>query len=669
VPETSANAQDPALRELIERALSGNYEIDREIGRGGMGIVYRARDRRLKRVVAVKILPPELAFRSEIKTRFLREAETAAQLSHPSIVPIYSVDERDGLVYFVMACVDGDTLARRLHEQGPLPVDDTRRILREVAEALSYAHGRGVIHRDIKPDNILLDAETGRAMVTDFGIARAVQEGTDSRLTATGMAIGTPQYMSPEQAVGDRVIDGRSDLYSLGVVAYQMLSGEPPYTAASTPALLMKHLTEHPAPINERRPDVPGDLAAVIMTLLEKEPERRFPSASALIFALEGMVAAPNPVPRTSGPAPQRTSAGTAARASGQQQQYPRGGGAAPYAPAPAQAGEYVPTPEDYARWEAPPVQKFRKQFASYAMVNLVIILAAIFTGVDFLFVPVIWSIFMAANYAKLWTSNYDWRDVFRQPRDRQLLDVATETVDEVAAVFDQSRRDRVRARRERRRSQPLFAPPPAGVSAPSSPSHQLPPPLDPALLGERAGVVRQADSDRNEILRLVDSLPKSDRQLVAGIVPSAEALYRRVQELALTVSELDRGAAPEAREEVARQIAELEAQANPLDRAASEERVRRLALLKRQRSALADQARRRAELGAKLESCALALSNMRLDVLRLRAGGIAQSLDQVTLLTERARSLAEDVDAAVYAQDEVRRTLRGKREAGSGKR
>src|SRR5262249_29164897 len=216
LPDPLATAADDELRAHVERALSTHYELDCEIGRGGMGIVYRARDRRLKRQVAIKLLPPELAFRSDIKSRFLREAETAAQLSHPNIVPIYTVDEQEQLVFFVMAYVSGDNLAKRLHERGVLPCDDVRRITREVPDPLAYAHGRGVVHRDIKPDNILLDASSGRAMVTDFGIARAASEADTGRLTATGMAIGTPAYMSPEQAAGDRQIDGRSDLYSLG---------------------------------------------------------------------------------------------------------------------------------------------------------------------------------------------------------------------------------------------------------------------------------------------------------------------------------------------------------------------------------------------------------------------------------------------------------------------
>src|SRR6476620_6646626 len=206
-----------------------------------MTLVYRARDVRLKRGVAVKLLPPELAFRGDIRQRFLREAEMAARLSHPNIVPIYTVDERDGLVYFVMALVQGGSVGDRLRRTGTLSIAETRRILREVADALAYAHAAGVVHRDIKPDNVLLDADSGRAMVTDFGIARAASDDGDSpRLTATGAALGTPAYMSPEQCAGDREIDGRSDLYSLGAVAYQMLTGVAPFSGGNTPSIMMK---------------------------------------------------------------------------------------------------------------------------------------------------------------------------------------------------------------------------------------------------------------------------------------------------------------------------------------------------------------------------------------------------------------------------------------------
>src|SRR5437762_5873534 len=272
----------------VAQVLSANYELESEVGRGGMGIVYCARDRRLKREIAIKVLPPELAFRADIKSRFLREAETAAQLNHPNIVPIYTVEEKDNLVYFVMALIAGENLGTHLAHTGAMPPVEVRRILREVADALAFAHHRNVIHRDIKPDNILLDSESGRAMVTDFGIARALTDSGDSRLTATGMAIGTPAYMSPEQSAGDRAIDGRSDLYSLGVGGYQMLCGQPPFVASNTPSMLVKHLSERPIPVDERWPDLPPDLSRAVMMCLEKDPADRFPNAAAFAAALSG---------------------------------------------------------------------------------------------------------------------------------------------------------------------------------------------------------------------------------------------------------------------------------------------------------------------------------------------------------------------------------------------
>jgi len=479
VPDPVVSSADAELRAHVERVLSAHYELDREIGRGGFGIVYRAKDRRLKRIVAIKILPPELAFRSEIKTRFLREAETAAQLSHPNIVPIYSVDEAEGIVYFVMAYVSGDNLAKRLHDKGVLPVEETRRILRDVADALAYAHERGVVHRDIKPDNILLDDENGRPMVTDFGIARAVSDGGDSRLTATGMAIGTPAYMSPEQAAGERDIDGRSDLYSLGILGYQMLVGEPPFMASSTPAILVKHISERPVPIEQRRADVPVDLGRAIMIMLEKDPANRFPDASALVAALDSGMMPTNT--RSSGAT---TGNGTDARSAaypgdssgiGSRMSSPGyatsssstygsssgiGGGyplVSPMGGGDLAADVYGPTADDIRRWEAPEVQRFRKKVAPYLFVNGVIVLASIFGDGDFFGFTVLWSIYMAFKYAKLWADGYDWRDVFRQPRDRELIDVFDEGMEHVRALFDRNRRkalrERNRARQIARRS------------------------------------------------------------------------------------------------------------------------------------------------------------------------------------------------------------------------
>jgi serine/threonine-protein kinase len=639
VPDPTAVPADAEIRAVAERALAANYELDNELGRGGMGIVYRAKDRRLKRLVAIKLLPPELAFRSEIKTRFLREAETAAQLSHPNIVPIYSVDERDGLVYFVMALVEGPTLAKKMYEDGQISADETRRVMREVADALAYAHARGVIHRDIKPDNILLDKESGRAMVTDFGIARAIQEGSDSRLTATGVAIGTPAFMSPEQAAGDREIDGRTDLYALGVVAYQMLSGRLPFQASTTASMLMKQITERPTPVGQLRSDCPGDLAATVMSLLEKEPENRVPSAAALSRALSGDVTV-IPAVTESAP-PQRTSS---------QSWAPRHFDTAPSSPLPVSRtgiSNYSPaTSEEIARWMAPEVRKFRGSFGTFAFVNAVIVIGSIFGHADFYVVTVFWSMVMAFKYSKLWNAGYDWRDVFRQPRDRRLVDLAGETIEEARGLFDKERRSMPRP--------PRASLPPMPLSGPPSQQRLGSTDTNRSDMGPYRGTVQRAEQDRGEILRMVSSLPPNDQSLVDGVIPATEALFQRIQLLAQAAAADEKSAAPEALAQIESQISELEALANPLERG-SEDRVRRLALLKRQRRGVADVARRHDEARAKLDSCVLALQNMRLDILRLRAGAVASAGTHITQLTERARSLADEVDAAIYGAESAR--------------
>ena len=641
------SSADSELRAHVERVLSDHYELDSEIGRGGMGIVYRAKDRRLKRTVAIKVLPPELAFRSDIKTRFLREAETAAQLSHPNIVPIYTVDETEGLVYFVMAYVDGENLAKRIFERGVLPTDEVRRILRDVADALAYAHERGVVHRDIKPDNIIIAVQTGRPMVTDFGIARAVSDG-DSRLTATGMAIGTPAYMSPEQAAGERTIDGRSDLYSLGIVAYQMLVGEPPFVAASTPAMLVKHISERPTPVQERRADVPEDLARAVMLLLEKDPANRFPSASALVAALDT-----GNVPPLGRPSTGSGRADPYAPAADAQPQSARSSANALYAPTYNDADLYSPTAEDLARWEAPPVQKFRRKLAPYLFVNAVIVIASLVGDRDYFGITVLWSIYMAFKYAKLWADGYDWRDVFRQPRERELLEVVDTGVTQVRAIFDSKQRQQLReekrARKLARRSGRT------ALERPSTASLAANARLSGTQGGGRsAELLAQAAHNRDEIARILDTLPPADRVRLSDVLRSSTALYDKIEALALSLSALERSLAPGAKESVDAEIARLESAANPLEGAASDERVRRLAHLRRQRRAMADLVKRRDEASEKLETCALALQNMRLDMVRLRAG--TQTHENVTTLAVNALSLAESVDSALYVADEMGR-------------
>jgi eukaryotic-like serine/threonine-protein kinase len=657
VPDPILQTSDSELRARVERALAPQYELDREIGRGGMGIVYRARDSRLKRAVAVKLLPPELAFRGEIRTRFLREAETAAQLSHPHIVPIHVVDERDNLVYFVMGYVEGDNLAKRLHDRGRLEPDETRRILREVADALAYAHARGVIHRDIKPDNILLEKETGRAMVTDFGIARAVSDGGDSRLTATGTAIGTPAFMSPEQCAGDREIDGRSDLYSLGVVGYQMLTGELPFTAPNTPMMLVKHISERPLPIEQKRADLPPDLARAIMMLLEKEPASRFPSASALVAALErGDTPMLAPAPATTGRA---TGAGAPAGAPAPYAPAPwtGGGTAAPYpSPSGAAALDAGPTSEEVRRWHEPQVQEFRRKFTIYAFVAPVLGLLSLTTNSGpFGFFAIIWTIYIVYNYAKLWTNGFDWRDVLKQPRDRLFADVASEAVDDARALWDPKKRHEVRERtRQRHQSSPQLPVPMADLPARRDGAGAT---AAAAAAGPHGERVRQATLDRDYIVQLIEAMPSADRSRVADVIPSAFALHARVVSLAVNLTDVERDVAPGAEEEVEREIERLEAQANPLEGRASDERVRRLAHLRRQRRAVKDVSRRRDETRSALEQCVLALQNMRFEVLRLRAGTLTPQ--GITQLAEQALMLARDVDVAVSAAGEVSRLTR----------
>ncbi|HXI20624.1 MAG TPA: serine/threonine-protein kinase, partial [Gemmatimonadales bacterium] len=273
---------DPILRELQE-AVRGRYTLERELGRGGMGAVFLARDLRLDRPVAIKVLPPELAVRPELRERFLRETRTAASFSHPNIVPVHSVEETPALLFFVMGFVEGETLTARVRRQGPLPVPEAVRLLQEVAWALSYAHGRGVVHRDIKPDNILLERSTGRALVMDFGIARPLAA---SGLTQVGETVGTPHYMSPEQAAGDAV-DGRSDLYSLGIVGYYALTGRLPFDADTAQAVMVMQISQPAPPVSRFRPDLPGPFAAAIDRCLLKEPTQRFQTGEELVEAIE----------------------------------------------------------------------------------------------------------------------------------------------------------------------------------------------------------------------------------------------------------------------------------------------------------------------------------------------------------------------------------------------
>ncbi|MCZ6917846.1 MAG: serine/threonine-protein kinase, partial [Gemmatimonadetes bacterium] len=277
----------------LQEALAGKYSLEAEIGRGGMGIVYLAQEVRLDRPVALKVLPIELSQKPDVRDRFLREARTAAKLSHPNIIPIFAVDEAEQFVYFAMAYVAGETLGQRVQARGPLPPSEAARVLKEMGWALSYAHSQGVVHRDVKPDNILLEEGAGRALVADFGIAGLLEGGA---ATGVGEIIGTAEFMSPEQARGAGV-DARSDTYSMGVVGFYALSGTLPFHDERVAEVLRQHREEPPPPLKTVAPQVPSRLARCVDRCLAKDPDARFETASDFSDAVDAALRERRDVP------------------------------------------------------------------------------------------------------------------------------------------------------------------------------------------------------------------------------------------------------------------------------------------------------------------------------------------------------------------------------------
>jgi serine/threonine-protein kinase len=600
-----------SLARRLTQALGTSFTLEGEIGRGGMGVVYHARDERLKRKVAVKVLPPELAFREEIRIRFLREAETAARLSHPHIVPIHSVGEGpEGLVYFVMAYVDGESLGARLKRRGRLPPEEARRILMETADALGAGHALGIVHRDVKPDNILLEGSRGRTVLTDFGIAKALTSSTGpGTLTATGVAIGTPHYMSPEQAAGDREIDGRSDIYSLGVVGYQMLTGELPFSAPTVPGLLLKQITEQAPYLKDKAPTCPDDLAACVMRSLEKEPEARWPTADALRRALES---------RSAPPYARRASMARSTRFTG-------GGNEGALAPVPvrrqppaqrsrARAAKEVKS-QLTASGEPKTVARFRDGFVSWASVCGGLMLIDMIQGGGLgwsLWVAIPWGAFgLLPQYMKLWQTGYSWRDVLHRPA----------APDGAEARLGLSKR---------------------AANLPASTEE----------FGHQVETVRQARNDREAIMKIMERVPASERRLLPDVVATVDALLRRAEDLARVLHGMSGDVDESA-------LARLEDRIESVKRhEEGTERERQLSLLERQRKALSDLLIRRRRVEEQIESCVMAMQNVRFDLLRLRSAGVAAVLSDLTHATQQARALSRDVDHAIAAAGEIQDIL-----------
>jgi len=637
--------EERPLAHRLKEALGNEYTIEGEIGRGGMGVVYRARDERLHRRVAVKVLPPELAFQREIRERFTREAQTAARLSHPHIVPIHDVGEGSGVVYFIMGLVEGESLGGRLKRRGKLPPDEVRRIMKETADALSAAHAFSVIHRDIKPDNILLEGTRGRVMVTDFGIAKAVSQVSGATLTGVGIAIGTPQYMSPEQAAGEREIDGRSDLYSLGVVAYQMTSGLLPFNAPTVAGILMKQITE-PAPIlHETMDGIPEDLSLAIARCLEKDPENRWPTADALRRSLESRtVSGYRPTQTQVKAAPRKSTTGTRPRPQSPLDR-PRGshapgGPLAPRSPRPLagsgrkgsglaggqyvrnERGEWIRTGEGadlpvHDTGEPPLVQKVRGQFAKWAAATGGCFLLNLATGITdgpwFLFVAAGFGFPLLKSYSQLWQAGYSWRDVLNPPP----------AADAVGLPAGKGGKGRAR----------MIAPPKASE------------------YGTYFDRMNHVHDDRKNILRMMQQLPDADRKQLPEVTETADALYERASDLARTLNEMDQSFGATSHERIRMQLDALALRPD------SEERNRQISILERQVKTATDLAARRDAFVQRFESSELAMRNLRLDLIKLRTGGIG-ALNDVTSATQQARAISRDVENLTAAASEIREAM-----------
>jgi serine/threonine-protein kinase len=280
-----------SLEDRLKTALSGRYTLDHEVGAGGMATVYLATDDKHDRKVALKVLKPELAAVLG-PDRFPREIKIVAQFNHPHILSLYDSGESDGFLYYVMPFVEGESLRQRMRRDGQLPIGDAVRILREVVDALAYAHERGIVHRDIKPDNVMISGR--HAVVTDFGVAKAVSAAGGEKLTTVGVAVGTPTYMAPEQAMGEVNVDHRADIYAVGALGYEMLSGKPPFDGPTAQAILSAHVLEQPPDLRERRPAVPPVLADALRRCLAKDPADRWQRAEDLLAQLEMMGTTPS---------------------------------------------------------------------------------------------------------------------------------------------------------------------------------------------------------------------------------------------------------------------------------------------------------------------------------------------------------------------------------------
>jgi serine/threonine-protein kinase len=533
-----------------------------------------------------------------------------------------------------MGLVDGESLGARIKRRGHLPAEEVRRIMKETADALSAAHAFSVVHRDIKPDNILLEGTRGRVMVTDFGIAKALSGGSGATLTGAGVAIGTPAYMSPEQAAGEREIDGRSDVYSLGIVGYQMVTGELPFQAPTVAGILMKQITE-PAPmVSLKRPEVPEDLALAISRCLEKDPENRWPTADALRRALETRTVTGYRPTGTAWRAPGTAGAAFPRAGTSERPLRPLAGSLPPHQGdrALARTGNRSLRPSRDQSWDAdkkdkdrPPVdtgepeivQRTRAIFARTAAVSGGCFLINLATGIQnpwFLFVLGGMGIPLLRSYATLWQSGYSWRDVLSRP--------AAHDSAETKLTTNGGKLPRL-------------------LPAPTAADYGLGLPQ-----------IQQLYRDRTAILGLMERLPPSEKKLLPEVVHTADALFARATDLGKTLHAMDANLETGGFSRIEERIAAI------LREPDDEERARRIGLLERQKNQMAELRSRRDQVAANLESCILAMQNVRFDLLRLKSAGVGAVLGDLTNATQQARALSRDVDGAIAAASEIKEAM-----------
>lgn len=651
------------LRDRVTVALGRQYLIGGELGRGGIAVVYQAEDLVAHKRVALKVLPPELAAREEVRERFVREARMAGKLDHPHIVPILGVHEVAGMVVIAMGLVRGETLAARIQREPKPPFVFVARALEEIADALAYAHAAGVVHRDIKPDNILIESATGRILVTDFGIARANENWP--RLTKTGIAVGTPTFMSPEQALGEREMDGRSDIYSLGVLGFLLLTGRLPFKASSTAEMMAHHVSTLAPAVVSVRAEVPASLAAIVDRCLAKQPEDRWSSALAMRDALryvqrDGSLSMPPPALLPPGPFPPRSASSYAPVPVAAEMARP----GLPSSPvAQGEDGETRTVQDLLLALRAGKLRRNLRRFKVLSSIGLLIwalafivkLMSGIIPAAVVFMIGLVLFLGGIAGLASLWNvfklkrlggsfEKYQLGLYGPEPRIRAKTGAGSRAKAGTQARA-QARKGKLtsdntgtptRDEKLRQLMARMGVSPMAGARTPEGDLQE--------------SVARSVADDRIAIDEILEKLPAVDREALPDIAATAEALLDRLVSLGGAISriesELPSGAMPDLEQRLGR--ARLEPD--------SANHERKVALLEHQLESLRELVQRQDSMRRQFDQTALALRTLRLDLVKLQAMGIGAGTDDSDEATSEARAISDELARLIAAAEESRR-------------